>query len=137
VKPKLLPVLLGLCCLVQLASAQGTIAGTWKADLEASQGVDHIVMDFKVNGKQLTGTISRTMPTKQPPTEIKGTVDNQTITFVVVTADKARTVTFNGTIIKTLKGEELSFTRTLEGKGGGDGIFGQFGPQNFALTRVK
>jgi hypothetical protein len=93
-------------------------------------------MDFKISGKELTGTITRTVPTNQTTT-IKGTVDKETITFVVVTPDKARTVTFTGTLSKTVKGEYLTFTRTVEGQGGGDGLFGQFGPQNFSLSRTN
>lgn len=115
------------------AKAADSIDGKWRLDTTLSQGVDRIVMEFKVSGSKLTGSITRTFPAGLPSVAIDGLVSGNKIEFTVMSADGARAIKFSGKIA----GDEIAFAREVKGTGGGDGLYGQYGPVAFTVKRMK
>lgn len=113
---------------------QATIAGKWETEAPGPRGIDKIVMDFKVDGTKLTGTVLRSSPPGQGPVTLEGKVDKTRVEFTVKSPDGSRTIKFTG----ELKGDTIEFTREVTGAGGGNGIFGgETGPKNVTAKRAK
>jgi hypothetical protein len=124
------------------------VTGKWVAQVPGRQGTNETTFNFKVDGDQLTGTVSSQMG-DQPISE--GKVSGDDISFVV-------TLSFGGNEIKLLykgkvSGDEIKFTRERQGGGmggpgggapgggpggGGGGGMGRGGqPQEFVAKRAS
>jgi hypothetical protein len=112
------------------AQAQSGMTGTWiTTDFDGNQPN---LIDLQANAATVTGTISRG---HEALTIYDGRIDGDTVTFKVIFAAGDRTNTYTG----TLNGNEMSFTRSVRVRPGGNatgaGIFGGGGPMQFVAKR--
>jgi hypothetical protein len=126
-----------LLALVAVSAWAADVTGEWVAQIEGRQGTQEYTFNFKVDGTNLTGTIT----TARGENEIsEGKVEGDEISFVVVRS-------FGGNEIKQLykgkvAGDEITFTREFQGgmmggpPGGGAGG-GPRPPMEFVAKRVK
>ena len=108
-------------------------AGTWHASIGAGSRIA-----LTVDGTLVTGAISVVTAAAARALEVfDGRIDERTITFKVMSPDGDRTITFTA----TLQGDEMTFTRDVEvrpgGNPGGQSIFGSQGPRAFTARRAK
>jgi hypothetical protein len=107
---------LALLALVVATSARPALAadvsGRWTAQTPArGGGTDTTTFEFRVDGKSLTGVV--TMAGRDYPIK-EGAIEGETVRFHV-TVNIGREVKFVHT--GTIAGEEIRFTRELEGMG--------------------
>jgi hypothetical protein len=126
------------------ANAQSGITGTWKVK---DVGFAPWTIKLQADGTKLTGTVQQSpinrasgmMTDLTQPIEIfDGSIDGDTISFKCSSPDNGdRTVTFAGKI----HGDEITFTRTVKiregGDPGSDGIYGASGASHFTAKRSK
>jgi hypothetical protein len=131
------------------AQSDNTLSPAAVAGIWTSRDVSYAPWTFvlRSDGNTLTGVISqgrynssRTRATTlTPPTEIyDGTIRGNTISFKCQSPGSAdRTITFTGQI----DGDEITFTRTVEIRPGGDpgddGIYGLSGAPHFVARRAS
>lgn len=122
-------IILSVCTLFALLTVAyaADVDGKWTAQVPGRQGnTQEVTFNFKAEGEKLTGTMSGRMG----DTAISdGTIKGKDLSFNVVRE-------FNGNTMKlvykgVLAGDEIKFTRTMEGGPGG----GQ--AQEFTAKRVK
>ena len=114
----------------------GALAGKWEFEAAGRIGTDRLVIDFKVEGNKLGGTITRNDPPGQPPAALAGEINGDMIVFTVQSPDGLRTITMTGKI----SGDEIIFARVVsgaEGAGHGLGFYGLKGPATVVAKRVK
>lgn len=102
------------CAFVASAAWAQDLTGKWTATAVANNAA--VTLDLKVAGNVVTGAI---LNPQSGPAEIKdGKVEGNRISFHVVrTADNAtRKILWQGTI----EGEEIHFTRSVEGAAGSE-----------------
>jgi hypothetical protein len=110
---------IGAVLLICVASALAAdVTGKWVAQVQGRQGTQEYTFNFKQEGTKLTGTL--TTPRGENPLS-EGKVEEDNISFV-------QTMSFGGNEMKfvykgTISGDEIKFTRTMEGgmPGGGPG----------------
>jgi hypothetical protein len=111
------------------AQAPSGISGTW---ITTAFGELPNVIDLQADGTRVVGTISRN---QQALTIYDGRIDGNTVTFKVLFAGGDRINSYTG----TLNGDEMSFTRSVQvrpgGNATGEGIFGASGPMQFVAKR--
>ena len=130
---KTLPIIATLALTVASYS-QSKISGVWQTEASGGRGgIDMITMELHVDGDKLTGQITRTDPPGQDPVAIAGKATETTVVFTVKSPDGKRVITFKG----RLEGNQLVFSREVQGTGGGRGIYGLDGPSNVTARRVK
>lgn len=110
----------GLLALVGSAWA-ADITGTWVAQIEGRQGTQENTFNFKVDGANLTGT----MTTSRGESEIsEGKVEGDEISFAIVRSfgENEMKILYKGTV----SGDEIKFTREFQGgmMGGRGGAMG-------------
>jgi hypothetical protein len=114
-----------LLALARVAYSQGGFAGTWTTTDFNNQ---HPIIEFRVDGTKLTGTISIAQGVFNVN---EGTVNGDTVTFKATVFNGARINTFTGKI----KGDTIEFTRSVkvrdEISNAATGIFGAKGPMQF------
>jgi hypothetical protein len=102
-------------------------SGKWESP---QWNLDTLVLDLKVSGEKLTGTL-------QSVEIYDGKIEKNLIQFKVKSPDGMRVITFSGPI----GGNQLRLTRKVEtlqagSAAGGNDIFGTSGPASIVLTRV-
>ena len=112
------------------------LAGQWEFEAAGRIGTDRLVIDFKVEGNKLGGTITRNDPPGQPPAALAGEINGDMIVFTVQSPDGLRAITMTGRI----GGDEITFTREVTGTAGaghGLGFYGLNGPAVVIAKRLK
>ena len=91
------------------------IDGKWTAEVPGRQGnTQTTTFNFKAAGEKLTGTMSG----RQGDIEISdGTIKGNDVSFKVVREMQGNKITIN--YVGKLAGDEIKFTRTMEGGPGG------------------
>jgi hypothetical protein len=117
--------LLLLLALVGSARAQSPFTGTWVTHNFGDIGN---VIDLRVDGNRVTGTISQPAAVFQI---VDGTVSGNTVTFKSGGGNRV------GTYTGRIEGDRITFTRVMQvlRLAGGAGIFGTGGPMEFVATR--
>ncbi len=92
--------------------AEHAVDGKWKASVETPRGTQDVTFDFKEEDGKLTGTVSN--PRGESKIE-DGKVEGNAISFkqTMSFGDRSMTLSYSG----TLDGDEIEFTRTMEGRG--------------------
>jgi hypothetical protein len=109
--------ILSVCALLAFITVAyaGGVDGKWTAQVPGRQGnTQEVTFNFKAEGDKLTGTISG----RQGDTAIsEGTIKGNDLSFKVVREFNGNkiTQTFKG----VLSGDEIKFSRTMEGGPGG------------------
>ena len=93
-----------------LTASAADVAGTWKGSMETPNGTMENTFVFKVNGANLTGSMSSEMMGERPISD--GKVDGDNVSFTVVR-------NFGGNEVKqqfkgAVSGSEIKFTRTMQ-----------------------
>jgi hypothetical protein len=95
------------------------------------------IFEFKVDGANLTGTVRQTGNPTAPVNIAGGKVDGTTISFVALSPDAQRTITFRGRV----NGNEISFVRQIAelpgGNRGGNDLFGASASLQFVARRMQ
>jgi hypothetical protein len=132
-----LRILGAMLCTVAVASivlAQSA-DGTWTGQMQGRGGTQEIALTLKASGGAVTGT----MKTGQNEAQIKeGKFEGGTLSFKTEQMFGENTVTVNWS--GKVAGDDLTLTRTVEGRGGGGGGGrggGRGGPQELTLKRQK
>ena len=108
------------------------VDGKWQSEAPGGlPGPDRIIMVLEVHGAKLSGVIIRDNPPGQ--VMIEGTLDGNTIAFVVQSPDGLRRISFTGTVRR----DQIVFNRSAQGTGGGRGIYGMDGPPTLTFKRVR
>jgi hypothetical protein len=134
---------LSVFVLAAAAAFAADVTGKWTATQETPRGEMKVNFNFKADGDKLTGTIGNDM---MGETEIKdGKINGDAIEFkqTIKRGDREMTVLYTGKVT----GDEITFTRKMEGGGGfagkkgGGGKRGGKGGGGFSAelkaTRVK
>jgi hypothetical protein len=123
-------VLFAMCA---VAASAADITGKWVAQIPGRNGTMEQTFTFKQSGETLTGTIS----SQRGDQEIsEGKVSGDAVSFVTV-------MNFGGNEMKmmykgTIAGDEIKFTRSMEGgPGGGGGRGGRGGPMEFVAKKAQ
>lgn len=95
--------------------APASVAGKWTMNVDGGSGMMQLPMEFKVDGKKLTGTIVG--PTGEPA-NLAGEVADGKLSFSLTIPDGSMTIAFkgslkdDGTIVGTLdmQGNEVPWT---------------------------
>ncbi len=121
-------------CAFAVVAAAADITGKWVAQMPGRDGgTTEQVFMFKQSGENLTGSIT----TPRGEQEIsEGKVTGDTVSFVTV-------MSFGGNEMKmaykgTIAGNEIKFTRSMQGgPGGGPGGGGRGGPMEFVAKKAN
>jgi len=153
-KNKFLLVGLVVCWALAGSVYAADVSGKWVAEVQGRQGTTENTFDFKVNGSELTGTMS----TSRGESEIsEGKVEGDEISFAIVRSfgENEMKILYKGKV----SGDEITFTREFQGGmmggpggpgggmgkppaggppgGGPGGEGGQRPPMEFVAKRVK
>ncbi len=115
-----------------VAASAADITGKWVAQIPGRNGTMEQTFNFKQSGETLTGTVS----TQRGEQEIsEGKVTGDSVAFATV-------MSFGGNEMKmlykgTVAGNEIKFTRSMEGGGGGGGRGGRGGPMEFVAKKAQ
>jgi hypothetical protein len=108
---------LAVVLLVMLVSAWAAdVSGKWVAEMQGRQGPTQTTFTFKVEGAKLTGTVSSPMGDMEIS---DGKVEGNNISFAVVREFNGNKMTqlYKGVV----SGDEIKFTRDMQGGMGGPG----------------
>ena len=117
--------LIGLCALTAVVAAQSSVTGNWSGTMQGGRGPQTVNLVLKAEGDKLTGSITGGRGGDVAITD--GTISGATLKFKSKQAGRGGEMILNWT--GTLKGDEIAFSRTVEG--------GQGQPQEFVLNRQK
>lgn len=107
----------GMAALFVAGAAAADIDGKWTAQAPGRQGMTEVTFNFSAAGGKLSGTVAAAF---MGNTEIQnGRISGDEIYFKQVVLRGARKIVFNYKGI--VKGDELEFTREMEGVPGGPG----------------
>jgi hypothetical protein len=136
-----------LGCLAATAIWAADVSGKWTAEMQGRNGTTTTTMNFKVDGSTLTGTISN----QAGDNEIAdGKIDGNNISFTVSRTMNGNT--FKQNYKGVLDGDVIHFTLTTDmggmgggggqgggngGGGGGGGMGGRGGPRTFDAKRAS
>ncbi len=112
------------------AAAAQQATGTWQAT--AGVAYPPWTIDLKQNGTAVTGNVRQNGGVRGPVDIVDGRVQGNTITFKVPGPSGTITLTFVG----TFGGDSIAFRRSVEGRGGGNGLFGAGGASAFTVRRA-
>jgi hypothetical protein len=119
--------LFGIClfALASLVVAQNAVDGKWAGEVQGGRGPQQITVNLKADGGTLTGSI---VGGRGGEVAIKeGTISGTTLKFKSMQQGRNGEVTMSWS--GTLKGDEIAFSRMVEG--------GQGQAQEFTLKRQK
>ena len=119
--------LFGIClfALASLVVAQNAVDGKWAGEVQGGRGPQQITVNLKADGGTLTGSI---VGGRGGEVAIKeGTISGTTLKFKSTQQGRNGEVTMSWS--GTLKGDEIAFSRMVEG--------GQGQAQEFTLKRQK
>jgi hypothetical protein len=119
--------LFGIClfALGSLLVAQNAVDGKWAGEVQGGRGPQQITVNLKADGGTLTGSI---VGGRGGEVAIKeGTISGATLKFKSTQQGRNGEVTMSWS--GTLKGDEIAFSRMVEG--------GQGQAQEFTLKRQK
>ena len=117
---------IGVFALASLLLAQNAVDGKWAGEVQGGRGPQQITVTLKADGGTLTGSITGG---RGGEVAIKdGTISGTTLKFKSTQTGRGGNE-INMSWSGTLKGDEIAFTRTIEG--------GQGQPQEFTLKRQK
>jgi hypothetical protein len=115
----------GVFALAALLLAQNAVDGKWAGEVQGGRGPQQITVTLKADGGTLTGSI---VGGRGGEVAIKeGTISGSTLKFK--STQTGRNGEINMSWSGTVKGDEIAFTRTVEG--------GQGQSQEFTLKRQK
>ena len=123
--------MIALLAVCAVAASAADITGKWVAQIPGRNGTMEQTFNFKQSGETLTGSIS----TQRGEQEISdGKVSGDAVSFVTV-------MSFGGNEMKmmykgTIAGNEIKFTRSMEGGPGGGGG-GRGGPMEFVAKKAQ
>jgi hypothetical protein len=94
-----------------------SIAGKWTMSIDLGQGPLNLPMEFKLDGKKLTGTVASP---EGDPTNLEGEYADGKISFNVVIRGGSMTITFKGALkddgsiggTLDMQGNEIAWTAT-------------------------
>lgn len=110
----------GMAALFAAGASAADIDGKWTAEAPGRRGRTEMTFHLKADNGKLTGTVANAF---MGNTEIQdGKISGDEITFKQVIARGARKMTFKYKGI--VKGDEIEFTREMEGAPGGPGAAG-------------
>ena len=113
----------GMAAIFAAGAAAAGVDGKWTAEVPGRQGNTEMTFNFKADGAKLTGTVANAF---MGNTEIQnGAVSGDAISFDQVLERGERKITFK--YKGTVKGDEIEFTREMEGGPGGPGRGGPGG----------
>ena len=126
--------MIALFAVCAVAASAADISGKWVAQIPGRNGTMEQTFTLKQSGETLTGTIS----SQRGDQEIsEGKVSGDSVSFVTV-------MSFGGNEMKmlykgTVAGDEIKFTRSMEGGpgGGGGGGRGRGGPMEFVAKKAQ
>jgi len=124
-KMKLGVLAIGVFALASLLLAQNAVDGKWAGEVQGGRGPQQITVTLKADGGTLTGSSTGGRGGEVAIKE--GTISGTTLKFK--STQMGRGGEINMSWSGTLKGDEIAFTRTIEG--------GQGQPQEFTLKRQK
>lgn len=107
----------GMAALFVAGAAAADIDGKWTAQAPGRQGITEMTFNFRAGGGKLSGTVGAAY---MGNTEIQdGRISGDEINFKQVIERGARKIVlkYNGIV----KGDEIEFTREMEGAPGGPG----------------
>jgi hypothetical protein len=114
-----------LFALASLVGAQNAVDGKWAGEVQGGRGPQQITVNLKADGGMLTGSI---VGGRGGEVAIKeGTISGTTLKFKSTQQGRNGEVTMSWS--GTLKGDEIAFSRMVEG--------GQGQAQEFTLKRQK
>jgi hypothetical protein len=116
---------IGICVMATLVVAQNAVDGKWAAEVQGGRGPQQITVTLKADGGTLTGSIAGGRGGEVAIKE--GTISGSTLKFK--STQQGRGGEVNMSWSGTLKGDEIAFTRTIEG--------GQAAAQEFTAKRQK
>ena len=125
-KMKLGVLAIGVFALASLLLAQNAVDGKWAGEVQGGRGPQQITVTLKADGGTLTGSITGGRGGEVAIKE--GTISGTTLKFKSTQMGRGGNE-INMSWSGTLKGDEIAFTRTIEG--------GQGQPQEFTLKRQK
>ena len=117
---------IGVFALASLLLAQNAVDGKWAGEVQGGRGPQQITVTLKADGGTLTGSITGGRGGEVAIKE--GTISGTTLKFKSTQMGRGGgeiNMSWSG----TLKGDEIAFTRTIEG--------GQGQSQEFTLKRQK
>lgn len=114
----------GMAALFAASAAAADVTGKWTAMIPGPRGEMEVAFDLKADGETLTGTVANDF---MGNSEIQdGKISGEEVTFNQVMERGERKITFK--YKGMVKGDEIEFTREMEGGPGGPGRGGQRGP---------
>ena len=123
-----------LLAMLAVAASAADITGKWVAQVPGRQGATmEQTFNFKQSGEALTGTVSGGRGDQEIT---QGKVAGDSVSFVTV-------MSFGGGEMKmvykgSIAGNEIKFTRSMEGSpGGGGGGGGRGGPTEFVAKKAS
>ena len=116
-----------------VGAAQSGPAGKWTGETQGRQGPQTITLDLKVDAGKLTGTMAQGQQPAAEITEAK-IVDATTISFKRSLQGRGGGGPIEIEYTGKIKGDELTLTPNMAGRGGGGG--GR-GPAEITLKRAK
>ncbi len=115
---------LALAMLVKLPAGAQDAAGSWTGEMPVQGGEQQeITFELAVHGSTVTGTATSEFTGTVEISE--GTVDGSTIAFKHLVDFNGNEITFAYT--GTISGDDMTLTRTIEGRGRGGGGRGRGG----------
>ena len=124
-KVKVCMLLICLFAVAGLALAQAKVDGKWTAEIAGGRGAQMVTITLKADGAKLTGS---TQGGRGGEVAIEdGSVSGNTVKFKTKQMGRGGEQVFNWT--GTVSGDEIKFTRTIEG--------GQGMPQEFTAKRAQ
>jgi hypothetical protein len=115
-------------CLVALSAfvmAQSSVDGTWAAEVQGGRGTQNLTITLKADGGKLTGSVGGG---RGGPVNIdEGTISGSDLKFKTKQQGRGGEIVLTWT--GTLKGDEIAFTRGMDG--------GQGQTQQFTAKRQK
>jgi len=122
-----------LFALCAVAASAADISGKWVAQMPGRDGAtSEWAFNFKQAGENLTGAVTSPRGDQEIS---EGKVAGDAVSFVTVMSfgDMQMKFVYKGTIA----GNEIKFTRSMEGGPGGGGGRGPMGPQQFVAKKAS
>ena len=134
-KRNLFALSLFMSALSLIGLAQSGVAGKWTGETQGRQGPQTITLDLKVDAGKLTGTMTQGAQPAGEITEGK-IVDATTISFKRSLQGRGGGGPIEIEYTGKIKGDEMTLTPNLAGRGGGGGGGGR-GPAEITLKRAS
>jgi len=124
--------IMALLAVFAVAASAADITGKWVAQVPGRNGTMEQTFNLKQSGETRTGTVSSARGDQEISA---GKVTGDSVSFVTV-------MSFGGNEMKmvykgTIAGDEIKFTRSMEGGPGGGGGGGRGGPMEFVAKKAS